>query len=308
MRAHKVIFVAGHVAIDEIIDSSCVAPREALGGSLCYSTICLNSLGYESQIITRVGRDFPKDCAEFLAVNARIDIEGFRVQDFKTTRYRIDRSERDRKLWLISKCRGLKMEDFVRATTKLKSSTRVLIMNPIAGEVSLSLLARVLKRFDRVFLDSQGFVRKFNKKTGRVTMKSGLDISFLSGVEVLKTDCEELFAWTGISEKERAIANLSKQVSVILLTSGAESVELYEQGTMRLKVRPVQVKVKDTTGAGDIMLTSFVARYLEGGDLKDALQFAVAAGSLSVSTIGIKKALLSKNRVLQEMKNVKITA
>ena len=67
------------------------------------------------------------------------------------------------------------------------------MLNRVAGEIFLSLLERISKEFDQVFIDSQGFVRRFNKKTGEVGMRTGLDISALAGVDVLKTDTRGVF-------------------------------------------------------------------------------------------------------------------
>ncbi|MGI0090096.1 MAG: PfkB family carbohydrate kinase, partial [Nitrososphaerales archaeon] len=300
-------FVAGHVAIDQIIDSRYSAPRESLGGALCYSTICLKSLGYKSEIITKIGKDFPKEYARFLLSNAEIDVERWRAQDCKTTRYTIDRArENERQLWLVSKCRNLQMKDFIRAIDMFSGRSRLLIVNSIAGEITFSLLERIVEEFDHVYLDSQGFVRKFNKHTGKVTMKPGLDISSLSGIDVLKTDSEELFALTGVRDKETSIRKLSKVATILLVTAGSGNVELYEDGRIRLEAKPLQTTVKDTTGAGDIMLSSFIARNLETDDLEDALLFSVSAASLSVRNVGIEKAILSRSEVLEEAKKVRI--
>jgi sugar/nucleoside kinase (ribokinase family) len=301
------IFIAGHAVVDEIIDSpSQKIPRLELGGALCYSALVLKSLGCDMEIVTRVGEDFPRKYSRFLLSDAGIDIEEWRTKNQRTTRYRIDRSGKERRLWLLSKCGDLTFGDFKRAFDEVSQTPpKVLILNPVAGEISMQLLKRISKEFEHVFVDSQGFTRKFEEKTGLVSMNSKLDISSLAGVDFLKADEEELCAWTGLKEKQSSIDQLSTFVENLIITSGATTVELYEGGTLRFHMDPLKVEVKDTTGAGDIMLSSFAARFLETNSLQKSLEFATAASSLAVERIGIRKAILSRQRITESQTKIR---
>jgi len=291
------IIIAGHIVVDEIIDrAGQLVPRKALGGAPSYSSLALASLGYKPEIVTHIGDDFPDNYARLIKERTGINVHRWIAPGFKTTSYRIDRSGEHRCLWLAAKCRALGIEDF-RAYLTDPPTAKAIVLNPVAGEISLSLLERVSKEFEFVFVDSQGFVRRFDKKTGEVGMRAGLDISALAGVDVLKADQEELEAWSGTSSKESAIRQLSKFVSILLVTSGPSRVEVYEHGELRMKASPFKVQVADTTGAGDIMLSSFAARFTETSDLQRALLFAVTASTLAVRNYGIEKALLSKLEV-----------
>ena len=245
---------------------------------LCYSALCLKSLGYDTEIVTRVGGDFPREYCRYLLSEAGIDIEEWRTKEAKSTSYRIDRSGKERRLWLESRCNGLTFGDFKRAFDEAsRELPKVLILNPVAGEVSLKLLKRISKEFERVFVDSQGFVRCFDETTGEVSMKTGLDISSLAGVDALKADVDELYAWTGRENKQSAIDQLSTFVGNLIVTSGGGVVELYRNGVLSFQTRPLDVQVKDTTGAGDIMLSAFAARFLETDNMREALEFATTA-------------------------------
>ena len=302
-EAHFVL--AGHVVIDSVIDSKDQQlPRESLGGALSYASICLRSLGHKAEIVTSIGDDFPNQFSEFLSKEGGIDVERWRTLEYKTTRYEIDRSLEPRKLRLASKCKDLNARDFSRYFGG-SDHDYILIVDTVAGEISLELLERISKEFDSVFVDSQGFVRAF-EYDGRVSMNSGLNISSLSGVDFLKADKDELLAWTGSEEKEDAIRQLSTFVPNIITTSGGETTDLYENGELTLRADPPNVEVKDTTGAGDIMLASFAARYVETKDSRDSLAFSTAAASLAVRKLGVEKAILSKEQILERMKQVKV--
>jgi ribokinase len=132
-------------------------------------------------------------------------------------------------------------------------------------------------------------------------MKSGLNISSLAGVDTLKADEDELFAWTGKENTQDAISQLSTFVGNIIVTSDGGIVELYRNGELSYKTKPLEVKVKDTTGAGDIMLAALTARLLETNSMREALKFATVASSLSVQNVGIRKAILSRSRIMKEL-------
>lgn len=292
--------------IDEIIDRpDQKVPRRELGGSLCYSALTLKSLGHDFIAITCVGKDFPTDYQRFLSRKAKLDIAKYRVNEYPTTRYLIDRSSEKRKLWLKSKCRDLNLQDFKRALDESHSGSRTLVLNPVAGEISLRLLRQVSRMFERVVLDSQGFIRRFRRKTGEVSMKFGLDISALEGVHTLKADASELSAWTGTENKKDAVDQLVRLVENIIVTSGPGMVELYSKGKLSDKMMPLDVVVKDTTGAGDIQLAALAAGLAEENSEKRALRFATVASSLSVQKVGIRKAILSRAEITRRLHDVR---
>ena len=240
--------MAGHIVVDEIIDNiGQVAPRRALGGAPSYSSLALSSLEYKPEIVTHIGEDFPISYFKLIEERTGIDIRKWISPGFKTTSDRIDRTAEHRRLWLVARCREIIYDDF-RLFLGETSNTKALVLNPVAGEISLSLLERISKEFDHVYIDSQGFVRRFDKKTGEVGMRSGLDISALTGVDVLKADLEELSAWTGTRNKESAIRQASRFVNILLLTSGPSAVEVYESGESKMRAIPFKVQVADTTG------------------------------------------------------------
>jgi len=295
------------MVVDEITDSpGQLVPRRALGGAPSYSSMALSSLGYDPEIVTHVGEDFPKEYTQFIKKNTGLELQKWIAPGFKTTSYRIDRSGPKRRLWLQAKCRDLTFEDFDAFLEK--SSATSIVLNPVANEISLPLLEKVSKKFNLVFADSQGFVRRFDEKTAEALMRSGLDISLLKNLKVLKADLEELRAWTGIGLKESAIAEISVYVDILLLTSGPAVVEVYEGGKLKMKAAPFKVIVADTTGAGDIMLSSFAAKFTETGDIGKALAFSVAASTLAIRNYGIEKGLLSKEEVEKKSSLVEISS
>jgi len=230
------------------------------------------------------------------------------VPSYRTTSYRIDRTFNPRKMWLLYKCKSLAWDNFAKYLGDGVLKPKTLILNSVANEITLSLMERLSKEFDLVLADSQGFVRRIPKDHSEIRLKSGLDFSSLSGVDVLKADAEELASWTGVRDGETSIRLISKFVDTLLITSGAGVVDLYQNGKHRFSAHPFKVKVGDTTGAGDIMLASFAAKFAETSEHRESLIFAVSAASLAVKRIGVEKAVLDPREVEDSRGLVKVTA
>jgi sugar/nucleoside kinase (ribokinase family) len=292
------VLIAGHAVIDEVIDSrEFPQPRISLGGPVSYSCLALSSLGYTPEIVTKIGSDFPSSYSEFLREKGQIDFEKFRLNGERTTSFRIDRTTDPRKMWLLRKCRNISTIDFFDMEfSKVNSHSKALVVNPVAGEFSLSLLDRISKEFDLVLVDSQGFARRF-AKGGEVKMRMGLDISSLSGVDYLKADRAELSAWSGSPDLAVSMRQLSKFVECIIITSGSERIQLYQGTNLRWQIKPAALPVADTTGAGDIFLAVFAAELSRTDSVRESLAYATAAGNIAVQKFGIEKAILDPELV-----------
>ena len=298
--------VVGHATIDEIIGpGSSGGSRTELGGGVCYSSFCLASLGHKPNIVTRVGSDFPEEYSNLLRIKAGVEIGDWISQSSKTTRFRIYLDNNDRKFTLMERCEDLTMEDLVTCYRRIPASDGIVIVNAVNGELSSATVRFLTAQSSNIFLDSQSFTRVIDPNDGKVTLTHGLDVSFLAGVKVLKADMQELTALTGL-DTSSAIDILSKYVKGILVTSGGGETKYYEDGILKCSARPFAVKVKDTIGSGDIILASFTSRLLETGDPVDALEFATAASSLSTETVGVGKAILSRQEIMQRMDHVRV--
>ncbi|HZW56342.1 MAG TPA: PfkB family carbohydrate kinase [Nitrososphaerales archaeon] len=302
------LLVAGHVVLDQIIDTpEQQLPRQELGGPISYSALTLGSLGHRCEVVTKVGYDFPSVYEKFLRFEAGVDVSGSVVPAFKTTSFKIDRTSTPRRMWLLARCKPLTMQDFLPYIAQAATRQTTLIINPVANEISLSLMERLSKEFEPVLVDSQGFIRQIPRdRPGEVRIKNGIDISSLSGVDVLKADSKELAGWTGSSDKERSIRLISKFVDVVLMSSGSGEVELYASGKLALRAEPLRVETNDTTGAGDILLASFASKFASKASLEESLAYSVAAASLSVRTRGVRKGLLDRDEVEMSAGQVRI--
>jgi ribokinase len=90
---------------------------------------------------------------------------------------------------------------------------------------------------------------------------------------------------------------LNKGVKTIVLTQGAEGALIVtKDGTQSVPAK--KVTVVDTTGAGDAFSAALSVILAEGGSLLEAVQFAVAAGGLACTHLGVIPALPTRDAVV----------
>jgi len=96
---------------------------------------------------------------------------------------------------------------------------------------------------------------------------------------------------------------LNKGVKTIVLTQGAEGALIVtKDGTQSVPAK--KVTVVDTTGAGDAFSAALSVILAEGGSLLEAVQFAVAAGGLACTHLGVIPALPHRDAVVALLRQV----
>jgi ribokinase len=89
---------------------------------------------------------------------------------------------------------------------------------------------------------------------------------------------------------------LSKYPDKLFITEGAAGVR-YHDGNVERLIPSFQVKVVDTTGAGDTFNAAFGTAIAEGQSMKDSLRFANRAASLSVTGFGAQGGMPTRDEV-----------
>ncbi|SHE30030.1 1-phosphofructokinase [Alkalibacter saccharofermentans] len=83
------------------------------------------------------------------------------------------------------------------------------------------------------------------------------------------------------SIKEACYKFIDSGVNVVLLSMGGEGALLVTRDFVK-KIDGIKVKVKNTVGAGDSMVGSFVYKYEQTGNLEEAFKYAVATATVHV--------------------------
>ena len=137
--------------------------------------------------------------------------------------------------------------------------------------------------------------------------------SVLSYVDVMKLSDEETELLTGISEPEMAAKKLLENgISIVAVTLGADGALICTKEGCE-HVKGYQVRIVDTTGAGDSFWGGFLTQLLESGkmpsevSLKEAAAFADygnAVASLCVEKRGAIPAMPTKAEVEKRIKGL----
>jgi fructokinase len=135
-------------------------------------------------------------------------------------------------------------------------------------------------------------------------------LEFIEYADLLKVSDDELFFITKIKDEKKAIDFLFlKNIKYLILTRGKDGVSFYSKDT-HFDVKGYQVEVKDTTGAGDAWIGSFLYQLSQKDDLsalsettiKDMLKFSNATAALTTTNLGAMTALPTLEQVQAFMK------
>ncbi len=275
------ITVVGHLVIDDVVAGQ--IRIATLGGPPSYAGLTARNLGAEDvSLFTKFGADFPDDYLLWLSWNQLKISRNARSTTHPTTRFRIVQKPEERELYLDARCEDLK------ADGELPEGD-VVIVSPVAGEVDLALLDHIRSKFKTVYIDPQGFIRKFESADGRCFL-TNIDRRVLKYADIVKMDGEEALMITGVRDPFQALEEVRRSgVEVAIYTKGVEGALLRcSKGLYRIPVVR-QLDVLDTTGAGDIFAGAFATTYLEGGDPVWSGCVAVAAASAGLDKVGLSK-------------------
>jgi len=167
------------------------------------------------------------------------------------------------------------------------------------------------------FCTMMGDSLETQKKIARYANESNIDIMFnpssyliKKGVdkfeEILKlttilcVNFEEAKMITGQADT-RIIADKLFEYGpkIVLITDGEHGAYAFTKNNEGYMISPNQVKVKETTGAGDSFGAGFLAGYMQKKDIKYALEFGTTEAESVIQHLGAKNKFLT----IEEIKN-----
>ena len=266
------IAVISHCTIDSIVlDGS---QNDVAGGPACYCAFTSKNLKFDVDLFTKYGPDFP---LQQKLLDEKISTYN-PLSETKTTRFRIDIDDSDRKLFLQEKCEAIDFVDGVK--------TDGLIISPVFDEISSDVFSKIKGTSDFIMLDPQGFLRRKNTQNEIFLEQTSID---LSGISTIKTNSDELRSLTGADGHDGM---------KILQNQGVENVILTDKQNISLLIKDKiysislpNIHLHDTTGIGDIFCATFCCTMLKENDFLWALCFAggAAQAALESKNIGIEK-------------------
>jgi ribokinase len=129
-----------------------------------------------------------------------------------------------------------------------------------------------------------------------------LSDSILDGLFLLIPNESEASILTGIQVTDLASASLAagallqKGVSHVIITLGKQGA-YFKSAFKELLIPAPSVTAVDTTAAGDTFCGALTVAKTEGKDWEDAIRFAIAAASLSVTRLGAQASVPFRNEI-----------
>ena len=126
-------------------------------------------------------------------------------------------------------------------------------------------------------------------------------LGLLSDVDVLlvnKSEAKQIVEGRTLTE---LVGKLSSYVPTVIITDGNQGAIAASEGRIvRIGIYE-DVKVKDSTGAGDAFGSGFLAAFADGKSLQESLIFASANSTSVVQHIGSKAGIINKHKRLHPM-------
>ena len=278
------VAVVGHFAIDTIRLPSRPKPFVVLGGSVTYVSFVTKRLEGTVSIVSKVGADFP-EAYMWLLKEEGIDVSGVvKLKREGTTRFDLKYSKdlSERTLKLESKAAPITVSNLPKSL-----QAKAVHIAPIADEVSYEVVKQLKRNAEVVSLDPQGLLRRFDKKTGKVSSRATIDKRLFSLINVYKSSLKEITALTGKSDINAAINAIHDfGVKTVIVTLGAQGAVLSVEKTV-YNIPPCSSRVYvDPTGAGDTFIGGFLTEYIRQKDAFWCACVGSAAASLVIEGMG----------------------
>ncbi|NTW71059.1 MAG: 1-phosphofructokinase [Eubacteriaceae bacterium] len=220
--------------------------------------------------------------------------------------------------WIAGELHGMRiMNDFVYTDKETRTNTKIIDItteevtdiNETGEEIDISyvnelktILHTIISNGDIVVLSGslpKGMsaevyteIIEFSKEKGaRVVLdatRDALKLALKTAPFMIKPnihELEEIFdtEFTTMDEIKNACYKfIESGVSVVLVSMGGDGALLVTKDGVH-KIDGIKVRVKNTVGAGDSMVGSFIFKYYEENDMISAFKYAVATATVHVS-------------------------
>ena len=277
------IAIASHIVLDRIrsLDGTITA---SFGGPSCYSGLVSRKFGFDVTLITKVGKNLPKELCKILRKN-KISLDRQPIVNSQTTRFDIIAKDDSRELYLGVRCAPLTVEDIQQVNADCW------LASPVIDELPLEVLTeikRVRGKKNFIMLDPQGYLRKVGPQ-GHISLRERLDLD-LSGITAIKVDRQEMAALTGGIVGLDGMRTLQSKGIDFVISTEHHFFHLLHKNKHFWICMP-EINTMDSTGTGDILSASFSCAYLKERDPMWAICFGAGAvrAALETRQIGLDK-------------------
>jgi len=252
--------VIGHISQD-------LTPHgPQLGGTATYAALTAHALGLRVGVVTSWGEEIPLGQMQSVSLT---NIPSQRSTTFENIYHHQGRIQK-----LHHKACNLHF-DLVPTPWR---DVPIVHLGPIAQEIELKVASQFPHSL--VGVTPQGWMRSWDKH-GEVHPKRWEEADV-----VLKNARVAIFSTEDVVEDEEYIEEIAPQISILVVTEGAQAARVYWHGDVR-RFHPPSVEEVDPTGAGDIFAAAFLVQLHKTRDPWEATRFANYLAAQSVTRQGL---------------------
>ncbi|MCV7354373.1 carbohydrate kinase [Mycolicibacterium fluoranthenivorans] len=252
--------VLGNLAID-IIDGAPPSP----GGCASFAGVALEDVSVLAHI---VGMGAPADHELFDAVLERFGSMVRFLPSDRTSAFRLDYDDTDHRRMSVDAIGPVWTAADI--DTDDPRTTWIHLAPLMRTDFPASTLAHLAARGHRIAYDGQGLVRA--DRLGPLTLDRNFSSDLLSHLDVLKLAEDEAVIVADGDFDAAAAERLG--VPEIVVTYGSEGCDIYKDGTVVRVPAAWRVLGVQTTGAGDMFTSCYVANRADGADPRRAAELA----------------------------------
>lgn len=247
---------------------------EACGGKGANQAIAIAKLGGDVSFIGKVGNDaYGQKILENFKVN-NVNIDNLEMCNTNTGLAIIGRCNNNNRITIIPGANSQVTVEFIK---KLKD--KILIFDIIVCQLEIPIetveyIAEICKESNKTFILNPAPAQKLSEV---LIEKSSYIIP--NEIEILE-----------ITEEKSIDKILQTYQGEMILTNGSKGV-LYCKGNNIINIPAMNVKVQDTTGAGDTFIGAFTYALSKDMDFDEAVKFANIAAALSVTKMGAQNGM-----------------
>ncbi len=284
MKMKFKVVAIGNPVYDEIITPYLKTDGRVLSGCSTNAVLAVSKLGVRPvALIGSVGKDhkerFLSDLKKY-GIDETVIVPAEETGGFKL----IYDKTGDRTLDVLGIANKITQkdipEDFLHA--------EFIAVGPILQEVDLDLIEWLKESTNaKIFLDPQGLVRKVGAD-GRIIRTADRKImkKVMNYVDFVKPNEHESVVITGEKDPMKSAEILSDWGAPVAIVTLAERGSIVYDGETFYKIPAYETLAKDSTGAGDTYMGTFIVEYGRTKNIPEAALYASAGASMMVEQTG----------------------
>ncbi len=171
--------------------------------------------------------------------------------------------------------------------TQFSYDEAIYILNPVMNEIPINLVKTIRPNALLISSDIQGYIREVNENNKIVYSVLPSINDLFQNIDILHIHLDEARSITGKNDIEDITYWFKKRInkSYIILTQDTDPVYIITKEFIKI-IEFDPVDVKNTTGAGDYLLSATTLHYLESNDIVNSVEKAIEE---------VKKWLIKRN-------------